>query len=561
MNKSAKIYTRLLAETSPEAEADDRVIRFTFSTDQVALDGHRILAGAWKSKDHDGLKDFKRNAIFGWAHDMTRPPIGRVISIDERNGVLSGAVKFAEYDFADEIYRLFRKGFIRGASVSWFPIAYKQARGPDREPGALDFSRVRLLEISAVPVPADPNALAEARGAGLNLSAVSAWAQNAATKGKPAQRQYARSLVSALTAPVRKTSMANEARTIEERRAHAAELRGTFQNFGEYVRAVVEARHDRPDPRLSRAPTGAGETSPTAGGFLVPEAFSDVILTTLYEDRTSILSYLQRFNIPEGSNTLRVPGVDETSRANGYRWGGVLADFVDEGTVEAPEFPRYKSTQFAAEKLIGYVVLTNELMADVENLDTFLRRAIADELRYKLEQYILSSAGTGAGRPLSVLNSPALVTVAKTSAQASGTLTELNLRTMLYALPAPSRRRAIWAASESAMELVENFEAVTRPASGSTNPDDLPRIKGRPVIETDVLPAVGTPGDVLLIDPAWYGFASKPMASALSAHVLFTSDQAVLRVTWRCDGRPLVSAPIAATDGASRSAFVALAAR
>jgi len=76
-----------------------------------------------------------------------------------------------------------------------------------------------------------------------------------------------------------------------------------------------------------------------------------------------------------------------------------------------------------------------------------------------------------------------------------------------------------------------------------------------------VLPPVGTPGDVLLIDPAWYGFASKPMASALSAHVLFTSDQAVLRVTWRCDGRPLVSAPIAATDGASRSAFVALAAR
>jgi len=116
-------------------------------------------------------------------------------------------------------------------------------------------------------------------------------------------------------------------------------------------------------------------------------------------------------------------------------------------------------------------------MADVENLDTFLRRAIADELRYKLEQYILSSAGTGAGRPLSVLNSPALVTVAKTSAQASGTLTELNLRTMLYALPAASRRRAIWAASESAMELVENFEAVTRPASGSTNPDDLPRIR------------------------------------------------------------------------------------
>ena len=75
------------------------------------------------------------------------------------------------------------------------------------------------------------------------------------------------------------------------------------------------------------------------------------------------------------------------------------------------------------------------------------------------------------------------------------------------------------------------------------------------------MPAVGAPGNVLLIDPAWYGFASKPMASALSAHVLFIGDQAVFRITWRVDARPLVSAPIAATGKVPRSAFVALAAR
>ena len=61
------------------------------------------------------------------------------------------------------------------------------------------------------------------------------------------------------------------------------------------------------------------------------------------------------FNIPDGSNTLRLPGVDETSRANGYRWGGVQADFVDEGSTETPKFPRLKATDFAAEKIIGYV--------------------------------------------------------------------------------------------------------------------------------------------------------------------------------------------------------------
>ena len=303
-------------------------------------------------------------------------------------------------------------------------------------------------------MPADPDALAEARSAGLDLTALSAWAQSAA-KGKPQQRQYARALSAALAAPARKISILDETRAQNERRAKAAAHLGKFQNFGEYARALIDAGNNRPDPRLSRAAIGAGEGDPTSGGFAVPESFASEILTTLYEDRVSILSYLRKFNIPDGSNTLRVPGVDETSRANGYRWGGVLADFVDEGSVETPEFPRIKAVSFAAEKIIGYVLLTNELMADVDNLGALLKIALGDELRYKLEQYILSAAGTGVGRPLSVLKSPALVTVAKTSGQASGTLTELNLRTMLYALPAPSRRRAIWAASESAMELVE----------------------------------------------------------------------------------------------------------
>ena len=334
-----------------------------------------------------------------------------------------------------------------------------------------------------------------------------------------------------------------------------------FNHFGEWAQALIRARGGEVDARLFRAPTGAGENPATAGGFLVPEILSSEVLTTLYENRVSILSYLQKFNIPDGANTLDVAGVDETSRANGYRWGNVFADFVDEGIAETPTFPKFKATKFGAEKIIGFVPVSNELLADAENLGAFLIRAFSDELHYKLEQYILSSAGTGAGKPLSVLNSNALVTVPKTSGQTAGTLTSANLRVMWAALPAASRRRAIWAISESVIESQDSIEEISFPQAGSANPEDLPRLLGRPVIETDVLPAIGTPGDVLLIDPAWYGFASKPLATALSAHVLFLNDQAVFRISWRCDARPLVSAPITATDGASRSAFVALAQR
>lgn len=335
------------------------------------------------------------------------------------------------------------------------------------------------------------------------------------------------------------------------------------RQLGEWGQSVVKAAQGRGvDDVLQRAPTGAGETIAVAGGFLVPETLAPIVLGTIYEDRNSILSYLLKFNIPDGSNTYKVPGVDETSRANDYRWGGIIADFVDEGSGWDYSLPRLKQTEFNANKIIGLVAVSNELLADAENLGTFLLRAFADELRYKLEQYVLSSAGTGAGKPQGIMNSSALLTAAKASSQSAGTIVAANLELMWQTLPSASRKRAIWAVSETAAAQADGATPIGMyPLSGSTDPDDVPRIKGRPAIETDVLPVCGTPGDILLIDPAWYAIASKPMQWALSGDVLFTDDQAVFRITWRVDAKPLVSAAITGSDGTQRSPFVALAQR
>jgi hypothetical protein len=52
------------------------------------------------------------------------------------------------------------------------------------------------------------------------------------------------------------------------------------------------------------------------------------------------------------------------------------------------------------------------------------------------------------------------------------------------------------------------------------------------------------------------------MNSAISLHVRFDSDQALLRFTMRVDGRPSFTTPIAPYNGSlTRSPFVALAAR
>jgi hypothetical protein len=72
---------------------------------------------------------------------------------------LIGDVKFADaetYGFADQIFRLIKKGYITAGSVGFIPLDFTFSE--DRRSG-IDFHRQELLEFSVVPVPANSNAL------------------------------------------------------------------------------------------------------------------------------------------------------------------------------------------------------------------------------------------------------------------------------------------------------------------------------------------------------------------------------------------------------------------
>lgn len=150
-----------------------RLIRYVFSDDSVGRDDHVIEPGAWD------LGNFLRNPVFLWAHDQSSPPIGRVVEIEERGRQLVGSVEYLDRDvseFADSIFRMTKGGFLNATSTSWLPIDYKRTTDKNR-PGGIDFSRVELLEISQVPVPALPTALATARASGIDTGPVFAWAE------------------------------------------------------------------------------------------------------------------------------------------------------------------------------------------------------------------------------------------------------------------------------------------------------------------------------------------------------------------------------------------------
>lgn len=129
-------------------------IRFIASTENVARDGLIIEAGGWQ------LDNYRKNPVFLWAHDYSGkvPPIGKAsASVDGKT--LLADVTFDQNDpFAVSIERKYRDGFLSAVSVGWDTLEVQPSKGPNQAPR---ITRAELLDISAVPVPGDPDALKE----------------------------------------------------------------------------------------------------------------------------------------------------------------------------------------------------------------------------------------------------------------------------------------------------------------------------------------------------------------------------------------------------------------
>jgi HK97 family phage major capsid protein/HK97 family phage prohead protease len=115
--------------------------------------------------DADGwdLVNFRRNPIALFNHDSNFP-VGRWENLKVIDGELRGQLRMAPPGTSpriDEIRRLVDAGILKAVSVGFRPIASKPRS--KSAPGEL-FLRSELVETSIVAIPANPNALAIAKG-------------------------------------------------------------------------------------------------------------------------------------------------------------------------------------------------------------------------------------------------------------------------------------------------------------------------------------------------------------------------------------------------------------
>jgi|TARA_Y100000034_G_scaffold36059_1_gene44304 hypothetical protein len=131
---------------------DESVIRFVAATPGQKKDGIDLRMGGVS------LDRFESNPVVLWAHDYERPPIGRVVRTDVGDDELVMDVEFDREDpFAAEVDRKYRDGFMSSVSIGFdFDEVGERGVVDDWE----------IMELSAVPIGLDPNALVAAGRSG-----------------------------------------------------------------------------------------------------------------------------------------------------------------------------------------------------------------------------------------------------------------------------------------------------------------------------------------------------------------------------------------------------------
>ena len=338
-----------------------------------------------------------------------------------------------------------------------------------------------------------------------------------------------------------------------------------FSSFGEQLMAAYRAAMPggKVDERLStRAASGLNETTPSDGGFLVQQDFVTELLKRTYE--TGILaSKVKKIPISTNANGMKINAIDEDSRANGSRWGGVQTYWEGEADELTASKPKFRQMELSLKKLTGLCYATDELLQDAAALEAVIRQAFAEEFGFKIDDAILS--GSGEGEPLGILNSGAIVTVAKEASQ-TDTITVENLIKMWNRLWSRSRANAVWYINQELEPYLYTLKIGDKPVyipAGGLSEKPYGTLFGRPVVPIEQCSAAGEVGDIILADIGQYLLIDKGgIKSASSIHVRFLYDENVFRFIYRVDGKPIWTKPLTPYKGsATVSPFVPLAKR
>lgn len=341
----------------------------------------------------------------------------------------------------------------------------------------------------------------------------------------------------------------NETKATEERAREIELEKSGFRDFGEFLECVVENRTDRLQRAEGRDMTmGNGPSA----GFLVPDVFQGMLQSF---DPYDAIVRPRAQNLGGGTDATAIFNSFDQSGSLGV-YGGVTVQWINE-TAAVPDAGdlKYRQIKMEPKEVAAYVDISRKLMNNASEISGYVQSQLQLAIRGSEDQKFVS--GSGAGCPLGFIGHPSSIEITRNTAV---DITYADLTAMYAATKYNARLRFV--VNPSGMsKLLNMVDAANQPIWQPNARDGVPStILGIPVVYSDVLPVLGTKGDVCLCDFFYYGVRDgSPMAIFIDPYSQSGNQLVRIYIYWNVDGQPLLTTPLLLQDGTTtQSPFVVL---
>lgn len=321
-----------------------------------------------------------------------------------------------------------------------------------------------------------------------------------------------------------------------------------FANVGELVYCARFKPHDERIQALQEMDTG------DSGGFAVPTEHDPMVREVapneaIFRPRATV--------IPAGASPdaeLKLPALNQTG-AGQNMYGGVTVDWIAEGGAKPETGFKLREISWKPKEVAAHIVVTDKLLRNWQAASPFISAKLRGALL--AAEDVAFQSGNGVGRPLGTLVSPALKKVNRAVANQVAYTDLVNMEAELL----EDGGTAVWVVSKRAIPQLRQMEDTAGHLIWNENAREggIPTLLGRPVIVSYRAPALGTLGDVQLMDPKHYIIKDGVGVSiAASEHVHFKENKTVVKAFMTVDGGPWLDGPVRQEDGQTYSPFVAL---
>jgi HK97 family phage major capsid protein len=236
-----------------------------------------------------------------------------------------------------------------------------------------------------------------------------------------------------------------------------------------------------------------------------------------------------------------MPALDQSAAENIY--GGVVVDWISEGQAKPETDMRLREITLKPHEAAGHIVVTDKLLRNWTAAQSTIEMQMRKAMMGAEENAFYN--GDGVGKPLGLLNSPARIDYARATANqiAFADIAGMYARSSTVRMGGSP----VWLASQTVIpqlatiqDAASQYIWVQNAATGIP-----PSLFGIPVLFHDRSVALGTRGDLCLLDLRYYLVknGSGPFVAA-SPHVRFIENKTVIKIFWNVDGQPWLHEPI-----------------